>query len=84
MTAGAFDTTANGAFDVFVTKLNAAGSALLYSTYLGGEGFDSGGGLVVNAAGNAFVSGGTGSTDFPTTPGAFDPRPTAAMRLSPG
>ncbi len=74
-TAGAFDTSANGAFDVFVTKLNAAGSALLYSTYLGGSGFDSGGGLTVDTAGNAYVSGGTGSTDFPTTPGAFSTVP---------
>ena len=71
-TAGAFDTTANGAFDVFVTKLNAAGSALVYSTFLGGADFDSGGGLDLDAAGNAYVSGGTGSFDFPTTPGAFD------------
>ena len=74
-TAGAFDTTANGAFDVFVTKLNPTGSALLYSTFLGGEGFDSGGGLTVDAAGSAYVSGGTGSIDFPTTPGAFNTVP---------
>jgi hypothetical protein len=73
--AGAFDTTANGAFDVFVTKLNSSGSALIYSTFLGGQGFDSGGGLAIDAAGNAYVSGGTGSTDFPTTPGAFDTLP---------
>ena len=74
-TAGAFDTTGNGAFDVFVTRLNAAGSALIYSTFLGGSGFDSGGGLAIDAAGNAYVSGGTGSTNFPTTPGAFDTLP---------
>jgi Beta-propeller repeat len=74
-TAGAFDTTANGAFDVFVTKLNASGSALVYSTFLGGQGFDSGGGLAIDAAGNAYVSGGSGSTDFPTTAGAFDTLP---------
>jgi Beta-propeller repeat len=74
-TTGAFDTTANGAFDVFVTKLNASGSALTYSTFLGGQGFDSGGGLAIDAAGSAYVSGGAGSTDFPTTPGAFDTLP---------
>ena len=74
-TAGAFDTTANGAFDVFVTKVNAAGSALVYSTFLGGQGSDGGGGLDVDAAGSAYVSGGTGSPDFPTTPGAFDTIP---------
>src|SRR4051812_27970997 len=71
-TAGAFDTTANGDFDVSVTKLNPAGSALVYSTYLGGAGSDSGGGLVVDGNGNAYVAGGAGSTNFPTTPGAFD------------
>jgi hypothetical protein len=74
-TPGAFDTTANGAFDVFVTKLNSAGSALIYSTYLGGTDFDSGGGLAIDSAGNAYVSGGTASFDFPTTPGAFDTLP---------
>ena len=75
-TAGAFDTTANGAFDVFVTKLNAAGSALVYSTYLGGAGLRLAvAAWTVDAAGNAYVAGGTGSTDFPTTPGAFDTVP---------
>jgi hypothetical protein len=71
-TAGAFDRTENGAFDVFVTKLNPTGSALVYSTFLGGSGFDSAGGLALDAAGNAYLSGGAGSVDFPTTPGAFD------------
>jgi hypothetical protein len=71
-TAGAFDTTPNGGFDIFVTRLNAAGSALAYSTLLGGSGSDSAGGLVLDATGSAYVSGGTGSVDFPTTPGAFD------------
>jgi beta-propeller repeat-containing protein len=71
-TAGAFDRTHNGAFDVFLTKLNAAGSALVFSTFLGGSGFDSAGGLAIDSAGNSYVSGGAGSVDFPTTPGAFD------------
>ena len=74
-TPGAFDTSANGAFDMFVTKLNPAGSALVYSTFLGGSDFESGGGLKVDAAGNAYVAGLTGSADFPTTPGAFDTTP---------
>lgn len=50
----------------FVTKINPTGSALVYSTYLGGTRFDFGNGIAVNAAGNAYVTGGTYSTDFPT------------------
>ena len=60
---------------MFVTKLNATGSALTYSTFLGGQGFDSGSGLAVDSAGNAYVAGSASSTDFPTTPGAFDTLP---------
>ncbi len=53
------------AVDVFVTKLNAAGSAVVYSTYLGGTGVDQGLGLAVNASGQAHVTGSTNSEDFP-------------------
>ncbi len=69
--AGAFQPTGGSTTDAFVAKLNPAGSALVYSTYLGGSGFDSGAGIVVDAAGNAYVTGSTASTDFPTTAGAF-------------
>jgi hypothetical protein len=69
-TPGAFQTTSDGS-DAFVTKLNAAGSALVYSTYLGGSRSDWGSGIAVDAAGNAYVTGSTSSSDFPTTPGAF-------------
>ena len=55
-----------GPQDAFVTKLNAFGSALVYSTYLGGNGFDGAGAIVVDGAGNAYVAGSTNSTDFPT------------------
>jgi hypothetical protein len=55
-----------GGTDVFVTKINAAGSALLYSTYLGGGDFDSGNDIAVDSAGNAYVTGDTASTNFPT------------------
>lgn len=60
-----------GGFDVFVTKIAANGSSLIYSTYVGGSGNDSGNALALDASGDAFVAGGTSSTDFPTTTGAF-------------
>ncbi|HZT60121.1 MAG TPA: SBBP repeat-containing protein, partial [Pyrinomonadaceae bacterium] len=52
--------------DAFVTKLNASGSALIYSTYLGGNGDDQGNGIALDSSGNAYVAGNTASTDFPT------------------
>jgi len=55
-----------GHFDAFVTKLNAAGSELVYSTYLGGPGYDAGYAIAVDSSGNAYVSGTTESPDFPT------------------
>jgi hypothetical protein len=70
-TAGAAQTTyAGGFFDVYVTRLNAAGSGLVYSTYLGGSTGEFGVGIAVDGAGSAYVTGDTSSTDFPTTPGA--------------
>ena len=70
--ARAFQTTYGGGGDAFVTKLNPAGSALVYSTYIGGNGFDSAvGGTEVDASGNAYVMGYTESSNFPTTPDAF-------------
>ena len=51
--------------DIFVTKLNAAGTGLIYSTYLGGGGEDMGLGIFVDGAGNAYLAGSTGSLDFP-------------------
>ena len=63
--AGGFKTTNSGVFDAFVTKVSANGSSLVYSTYVGGSGQDSGNAIAVDASGNAFVAGGTGSTDFP-------------------
>ena len=55
-----------GPLDAFVTKVNASGSALLYSTYLGGSGSDQGNGIAVDRDGNAYITGTTSSTDFPT------------------
>jgi hypothetical protein len=55
-----------GGFDAFVTKLNHDGSALAYSTYLGGSSFDEGRGIAVHPLGTAYVTGVTNSTNFPT------------------
>jgi len=74
-TPGAFDTTHNGALwnaDVFVAKLSPDGGALAYATFLGGNDRDEGRGIAVDGSGNALVMGFTHSSDFPTTPGAFD------------
>ncbi len=54
-----------------MSKLNPSGTALLWSTYLGGSNFDSGLGIALDASGNAYVTGATSSSDFPTTAGAF-------------
>jgi hypothetical protein len=67
-TPGAFRRTFGGSEDAFVTKLNATGTALAYSTYLGG-GLSSA--IALDSGGNAYVTGLTFSSDFPTTPGAL-------------
>lgn len=66
---GVAPNTNSGSFDAFVTKISADGSSLVYSTYVGGTGADSGNAIAVDASGDAFVAGGTGSTDFPHTGG---------------
>jgi hypothetical protein len=80
VTSGSFQTTnhavANQGTNAFITKLNPTGTALVYSTYLGGSGTsnctgDAASGLVVDSSGNAYVTGSACSTDFPVTPGAF-------------
>ncbi len=69
-TAGAFQTTLAGGGDAFVSKLNSSGS-LVYSTYLGGSVNDGGRGIALDSSRNAYVTGFTDSSNFPTTPGAF-------------
>src|SRR5215213_5779211 len=71
-TAGAFDPTFNGFSDAFITKLNATGSAFVYSTFIGGSNNEWGNGIAVDTAGSAYVIGATLSPNFPTTVGAFD------------
>ena len=55
-----------GVYDAFIAKLNASGTALVYSTYLGGSSYDEGLGISMDNAGNAYVTGETESADFPT------------------
>jgi uncharacterized protein (TIGR03437 family) len=57
---------------LFVTKLNSLGSALAYSTLLSGTPSESSGGIAIDSAGNAYVTGSTEADDFPVTAGAFD------------
>ncbi len=71
VTSGAYQKSTAGDADVFVTKLNAAGSGLIYSTYLGGSGGDYGMGIAIDGSGNAFVTGYSNSSNFPITAGAF-------------
>jgi hypothetical protein len=65
-TCGSCGASGNDMYDAFVTKLNPAGSALVYSTYLGGSSLDYGNGIAVDSSGNTYVTGYTSSTDFPT------------------
>ena len=79
VTVGAFQTaSAGGIDDAFVTKLNPGGSALVYSSYLGGSAGESGSGIAVDASGSAYVSGSTNSTDFPVTDDAAQHDPGGA------
>src|SRR5580698_802770 len=70
-TAGAFQTTLRGPSNAFMTKLDSTGTALIYSTYLGGSGTDGGSRIAIDTGGNAYVAGTTSSANFPVTPGAF-------------
>jgi hypothetical protein len=72
-TPDAFDRSFNGIFfDAFVAKLAPDGASLVYSTYLGGRGGDSGSGIAIDASGSAYLAGFTDAEGFPTTPDAFD------------
>lgn len=71
-TTGVLDTTHNGDRDVGISKMNEKGTQLLYSTFIGGSGRDYGIGIVVDSVGNAYATGYTSSSSFPTTNGAYD------------
>jgi uncharacterized repeat protein (TIGR01451 family) len=75
-TKGAFDTSCgtdgncNGTTDGFVTEINPAGNGFVFSSFLGGSGYDYTSGIAVDLAGSVYVSGNTVSTNFPITRGA--------------
>ena len=71
--AGAFDTTHNGGFDAFVTRLAPDGAALELSTYLGGPGADRAFAVLQHASGATSVAGSTSSPTFPVVAGSLDP-----------
>ncbi|MGD8509732.1 MAG: SBBP repeat-containing protein, partial [Syntrophobacterales bacterium] len=70
-TENPFQSSRGGLNDVFISKFNPDGSVLVYSTYLGGSGEDRGNDIAVDNSGNAYITGSTQSTNFPTTTGAF-------------
>jgi hypothetical protein len=79
VTSAAYQTTSNGGKEDFVAKLNATGTSLIYSTYLGGSDVEWSGGIAIDSAGNAYLTGATASPDFPTTSEAFQTsKPTSA------
>ncbi|MBD3162680.1 MAG: hypothetical protein GF346_09920 [Candidatus Eisenbacteria bacterium] len=78
VTPGAYDTEHNGIDDVFVAKLSSTGSTLLWSTFLGGSSYDGFPAVALDTLDNVFVTGGTLSSDFPVTTGAYDTTPNGA------
>jgi hypothetical protein len=78
VTANAFQQTNNASVNtVFVTEINPTGTALVYSTYLGGSNDDVGFGIALDSSNNTIVTGYSYSTDFPVTSGAFQTTTTA-------
>src|SRR5439155_1135134 len=69
-TAGSYHTASGGGVDAFVVRVNAAGTGVVYATYLGGSSFDTASGVAVGLDGTAYVVGYTDSSNFPKTPGA--------------
>ncbi|WP_455393139.1 DUF7948 domain-containing protein [[Eubacterium] cellulosolvens] len=72
ITLGAINTSHKGNWDLFITMLNQSGASLSYSTYVGGNVEDWGMRVAVDPTGSIYATGETESTNFPTTPGAFD------------
>jgi hypothetical protein len=75
VTPGAFQTTAGSGGNAYVTKFSSDGSSLIYSTYLGGSNGASANSIFLDTQECAYITGSTGSTDFPITPGAYQTTP---------
>ena len=71
VTSNAIQSTSGGGTDAWAAQVNAAGTTLNYATYLGGSGTDEATGVAVDAQGDAYLAGFTDSTNFPTSPGAY-------------
>lgn len=72
ITSNAYDSSQNDSWDVFVSKLNSNGSALEYSTFIGGSDYDEAYSIVLDQSNNAYITGFTNSSDFPTSKSAYD------------
>ena len=79
VTAGAYDTVANGMQDVCVFKMSQDLSQMIWCTYLGGSGADAGYSMALASDGSVYVCGGTSSSDFPVTGGAFQSQLSGAV-----
>ncbi|MBC7865331.1 MAG: PKD domain-containing protein [Bacteroidia bacterium] len=71
-TAGSFQTIIAGGSDVFISRLNSSGSALVYSTFIGGTLAEVGNSIAINTIGEAFITGRTLSNNYPTSAGCYD------------
>jgi hypothetical protein len=77
----AMDNELTGFREAFIMKLSGDDGSILFSTFLGGDYTDEGRGIVLNEAGEIYVVGSTGSTDFPTTPDAYQGEPSAPLYI---
>jgi len=83
-TAGAYDRTMGGLTDGFITKLNASGTGLVFSTFLGSSDFDNAYGISIAPDGSIYLCGQTSGADFPITAGAYDPNFSAGAYVDDG